>query len=94
MNAVTIQLLSVYLTPDFCSDLPSLTNGDITYNRGTTNNRPVNTMATQSCSNGYIFSRDSGNTRVCVLGDRWSGSALTCIGEHTVLLLEISSQHF
>ncbi len=76
-----IQLLSVYLTPGICTDLPSLTNGDITYSTGSPDNRPVNTDATHTCDNGYILSGNLESNRVCANGGIWSGSPLTCISE-------------
>ncbi len=60
-----------------CSDLPSLTDGDITYNTGSPNNRPIGTVATLTCTSSYILS--GGSNRTCGNGG-WSGSAATCQG--------------
>ncbi len=62
-----------------CSDLPSLTNGVVDYGAGSTNNRPVDTVATYSCNPGYTF--NGGSTRTCEIDGNngmWSGSAPTC----------------
>ena len=75
-----------------CSDLPSLTNGDIDYGGGSTNSRSVDTVATYTCDTGYTLT--GGSTRTCVSGG-WSGSAPTCQskwnGLCTVYLLSVSS---
>ena len=62
-----------------CSDLvlPTLM---VSYNGGSPDNRPVNTGATYSCSNGYTLTGGD-TTRVCVSGGSWSGSTPTCQGE-------------
>ncbi|XP_064386381.1 sushi, von Willebrand factor type A, EGF and pentraxin domain-containing protein 1-like isoform X2 [Halichondria panicea] len=61
-----------------CSDLvlPTLM---VSYNGGSPDNRPVNTGATYSCSNGYTLTGGD-TTRVCVSGGSWSGSTPTCQG--------------
>ncbi len=74
--------------PTTCSDLPLLTNGDITYNAGSTNNRPVNTVATHTCNNGYTFSGGSGSNRVCTITGIWSGATPTCVGE--LIMMSVS----
>ncbi len=38
-----------------CSDLPPLMNGGITYTGGLADNRPINTVATFTCDNGYTL---------------------------------------
>ncbi len=77
-----------------CSDLPSLTNGDIDYGgSGSTNSRPVDTVATYTCNPGYTL--NGGTTRTCGSDEVWSGLAPTCQrkwnGLCTVCLLSVSS---
>ncbi len=65
-----------------CSDLPTLGNGVITYNATIegTDVRPINTVATHRCDEGYILSGDT--NRTCGSGGMWSGvEAPTCEGE-------------
>ncbi|XP_064401744.1 sushi, von Willebrand factor type A, EGF and pentraxin domain-containing protein 1-like isoform X2 [Halichondria panicea] len=59
-----------------CSDLPLPTNGMITYSDGSFNYRPVGTSATHSCNNVYTLS--GGDTRFCLYGGIWNGSASVC----------------
>ncbi|XP_064386046.1 CUB and sushi domain-containing protein 2-like [Halichondria panicea] len=59
-----------------CSDLPSLPNGAISYNGGSTDIRPINTIATHSCNTGYTLNGDS--VRVCQNDRTWNGSPPTC----------------
>ena len=59
-----------------CPDLLSLTNGTISYSDGSTNSRPVDTLATYTCGTGYTL--NGGNTRTCGSDGVWSGSAPTC----------------
>ena len=60
-----------------CSDLSALTNGDIDYGgAGSTNSRPVDTVATYTCNPGYTL--DGGTTRTCGSDGVWNGSALNC----------------
>ncbi|XP_064386681.1 sushi, von Willebrand factor type A, EGF and pentraxin domain-containing protein 1-like [Halichondria panicea] len=54
-------------------DLPSLTNGMISYNGGSTNNRPVGTVAIFSCNTGYTLNEDA--TKTCGNDGMWSGSS-------------------
>ena len=77
-----------------CSDLPSPTFGDIDYGgAGSTDNRPVNTVATYTCNTGYTL--NGGTTRTCGSDGVWSGSTPTCQrkwnGLCTVCLLRVSS---
>ncbi len=63
-----------------CSTL-TLLNGNITYNRGSSP-IAVGTVATHSCDNRFVPSRDG--TRTCTdsgAGGVWSGSPLTCLSE-------------
>ena len=57
-----------------CTDLMDLVNGGITYDIGTTGNRPVNTVATYVCDTGYMLEEDANTTRTCESAGRWSGS--------------------
>ncbi len=60
-----------------CSDLSSLANGDIDYGGGgSTNSRPVGTVATFTCDTGYTL--NGGTTRTCGSDGVWSGSAPVC----------------
>ncbi|XP_064386873.1 sushi, von Willebrand factor type A, EGF and pentraxin domain-containing protein 1-like [Halichondria panicea] len=62
-----------------CSDLSTLANGDINYGAGSTNSRPVDTVATYSCNFGYTI--NGGSTRTCESDGNdkvWSGSPPTC----------------
>ncbi|XP_064386674.1 sushi, von Willebrand factor type A, EGF and pentraxin domain-containing protein 1-like [Halichondria panicea] len=60
-----------------CSDLPSLTNGMISYSgAGSTNNRPVDTVATFSCDTGYTLNEDA--TKTCGSDGMWSGLDPVC----------------
>ncbi len=77
-----------------CSDLPLLTNGDIDYGgAGSTDIRPVGTVATYTCNPGYTL--NGVTTRTCGSGGVWSGSAPVCQrkwnGLCTVCLLSVSS---
>ena len=71
----------VYLFPciEICSDLPSLTNGDIDYGGAgftSTSSRPMDTVATHTCNTGYTL--NGGSTRTCGSDGVWSGSAPSC----------------
>ncbi|XP_064386156.1 uncharacterized protein LOC135334774 isoform X2 [Halichondria panicea] len=69
-----------------CSDLPSLENGDIDYGGGgSTNSRPVNTVATYTCNPGYTL--NGGTTRTCGSDGVWSGPAIDCQPDCPDLLL-------
>ncbi len=60
-----------------CSDLPSLADGTINYGgAGSTNSKPVDTVATYTCNTGYTLNGGT-TTRTCGSGV-WSGSAPTC----------------
>ena len=64
-----------------CFDLPSLTNGMISYNdAGYTNRRPVDTVAIFSCDTGYTLNEDA--TKICGNDGMWSGSSPTCEGHN------------
>ncbi len=51
-------------------------NGGITYTGGLVNSRPINTIATFTCDNGYTLT--GGSARACQNDGTWSGSAPTC----------------
>ena len=51
----------------------------ISYTMETASLRPVNTVATYTCTTGYILT--GGSTRTCGSDGMWSGSALTCQSE-------------
>ncbi len=75
-----------------CSDLPSLTNGNIDYGgAGSPDSRPVNTVATYTCVTGYTVNGDS--TRTCGSDGVWSGQGSNCQskwnGLCTVCLLSV-----
>ncbi|XP_064386154.1 uncharacterized protein LOC135334773 isoform X2 [Halichondria panicea] len=57
-----------------CSDFPPLMNGGITYTAGLADSRPINSIATFTCDNGYT----GGGFRVCQNDGTWNGTALTC----------------
>ncbi|XP_064386538.1 sushi, von Willebrand factor type A, EGF and pentraxin domain-containing protein 1-like isoform X2 [Halichondria panicea] len=59
-----------------CSDL-TLTNGNITYNGGSPNNRSIFSGATYSCNPGYTLYGNT-TTRNCKSGGSWDGSAPVC----------------
>ncbi len=62
--------------PTTCSDLTVPANGMISYSMGTVSLRPVNTVATYTCTTGYTL--NGGTTRTCGSDGVWSGSPLTC----------------
>ncbi len=66
----------VYSLVAICSDLLSLPNGAISYSMGSTDIRPINTIATQSCNDGYTLNGDT--TRTCGSDGVWNGSVPTC----------------
>ncbi len=67
-----------------CSDLPPLMNGGITYTDGLVDSRPINTIATFTCVNGYTLI--GGSFRVCQNDGTWSGTAPTCQCEFHYIL--------
>ncbi len=72
----------MYLIPGACADLPSLPNSEITYSGGSTNSRPMRTIATYTCTSGYTLSGDTAKT--CGSDGQWIGSDPVCQGtEHT-----------
>ncbi len=84
-------LLHVYVftISGACFDLPPLMNGGITYTGGLADSRPVNTIATYTCDNGYTLT--GGSFRACQNFRTWSGTAPTCQGEFHCILTVASS---
>ena len=68
-----------------CFDLPPLMNGVITYTDGLVDSRPINTIATYTCVNGYTVTV-GGSFRVCQNDGTWSGTAPTCQGKFHYIL--------
>ena len=64
-----------------CFDLPPLINGVNAYDAGSADSRPINTIATFTCDNGYTLELTGGNFRQCLNDGTWSGSAPTCQGK-------------
>ncbi len=71
--------LSSLLISGTCFDLPPLINGVIAYDAGFADSRPINTIATFTCDNGYTLT--GGNFRQCLNDGTWSASAPTCQGK-------------
>ena len=67
-----------------CSDLPPLMNGDIAYTGGLADSRPINTIATYTCDNGYTLT--GGSFRACPNDGTWSGTTPTCQCEFHYIL--------
>ncbi len=65
-----------------CFDLPPLMNGDITYNGGLADSRPVNTIATFTCDNGYTLT--GGGFRACQNDGAWDRTTPTCQSEFSL----------
>ena len=63
----------------FCSLLPDLANGVITYASDTTDPFDYLTTATYSCDSGYgLGAAQMGVTRTCGTMGEWTGSSVTC----------------
>ena len=60
-----------------CFDLPPLMNGGITYTDGLADSRPVSTIATHICDNGYTLTT-GGSFRTCQNEGTWDGTTPTC----------------
>ena len=67
-----------------CFDLPRLMNGDIAYTAGLADSRPINTIATFTCDNGYTLT--GGSVRVCQNDGTWDGITPTCQCEFHCIL--------
>ena len=65
--------------PTTCPDLTVPANGMISYNMGTANLRPVDTVATYTCNTGYTLTGDSIST--CGSDGVWSSDAPVCQSE-------------
>ena len=63
-----------------CVDLPTLTNGAITYSPNSSP-RLETARATHTCITGYELSGGTVNPRVCQSDRSWSGGDITCLGE-------------
>ncbi len=92
-NIVYVECIPVPIV--ICTDLISLANGNINYGgAGSTDNRPVGTVATHTCNPGFSLDRGD-TTRTCRSDGVWSGSAPTCQrkwnGLCTVCLLSVLS---
>ncbi len=59
-----------------CPDLPTSINGSVDYNAGTVNSRPVNTVATYTCTSDYALMGYT--SRTCGSDMMWSGLTPTC----------------
>ena len=73
-----------------CLDLGNRANSDISYNGGTSNLRPPDTVATYTCVTWYkIVGTTSATmtTRNCLTKGGWSGSDPTCQREIVTQLL-------
>ena len=68
-----------------CFNLPPLMNGVITYTDGLVDSRPINTIATFTCDNGYTLT--GGSFRACQNDGTWSGSAPTCQCKLVIIIL-------
>ncbi len=74
-NNVYVECVPVPIV--ICSDLPSLTNGDVDYGgAGSMDNRPVDTVATFTCVTGYTLNEVT--TRTCGSDGMWSRSTPSC----------------
>ncbi len=79
-NNVYVECVPVPIV--ICSDLPSLTNGDIDYGgAGSPGSRPVDTVATFTCNTGFTLSVLSSTTRTCGSDGVWTGSPPICQSE-------------
>ena len=71
----------------FCTQLPSVANGDITYSTGLASSLDHGTTATITCNEGFFLEGNS--ERVCqgngidIVG-AWSGSQAACSGVHHI----------
>ena len=63
-----------------CPELPFIPNGVITYDPDMIAPYDVNTVATHTCIESFVLIAGS-ETRVCLLGGRWSG--VTCVCQRT-----------
>ncbi len=70
-------------------------NGVITYTAGPADSRPINTIATITCDNGYTLTES--NFRHCLNDGTWSGTTPTCQCEfhymYILIFLNFISEH-
>ncbi len=75
----------------FCSALPDLTNGVITYATDTIAPFDYLTTATYRCNSGYgPGSSPMGLTRICGTAGEWTGTVVTCDRKGIQNIIKIS----
>ena len=62
-----------------CRDLDSPSNGAVSYNAGSVDQRPIETTATHTCNDGYTLNGEM--KRHCSISGTWNGSMATCVGK-------------
>ncbi len=72
-----------------CPELPTLTNGMISYSPNNVMIRRDGAIATHSCDTGYTLS--GGQTRTCQENGDWSGSEPACNREYTVIFENLTT---
>ncbi len=72
----------VLLTVVTCPALTAPTNGGVTLSP---NNNNYLTMATYTCTTGYVLTPNNGDMRACEAGGEWSGDAPTCPRELAIV---------
>ncbi len=72
---MSVELFSV----NTCSDLTEPLYGNVSYTSGSTDNRPIYSVATYMCISGYALS--SIGNRMCEDNGSWNGIAPTCLCE-------------
>ena len=71
-----MQLVSFYLFSSsviVCSEIPSIEHAVVSYDKGSNNSRPVGTVATYTCDNGFNLSEWT--PRICQNDKTWFGSS-------------------
>ncbi len=91
-NDLVLFLLNAFTISGTCFDLPPLMNGVITYTAGPADSRPINTIATFTCDNGYTLT--GGSFRQCLNDGTWSATAPTCQCEFHYILTVASFFYF
>ncbi len=81
IHTQTQHVANLYI--DSCSDLSLLTNGVINYDNIMGSPRPVNTVATYTCTSSFTLMGNT--TRTCGSDGQWSGSAPTCQRESPLI---------
>ena len=74
---LTMYRLCMFTISGPCSDLPPLMNGVITYTDGLADSRPVDSVSTYTCDNGYTITAGE-SFRVCQNDGTWDGPTPTC----------------